>query len=184
MSTNPKDWFLPGPERFRRPQAITTLPVVSSVSPLAGRTAGGLSVTITGRNFRNASDGTPPTVIFGGVAATNVVVVDAQTLTCTTPAVDDPERVDVVVTCGSESGTGAGAFVYYEAVVTKIEPAYGPLIGGTDVVITGYNFQNVSMVLFGGVAATNVRVLDGQHITCTTPNHAVGFVDVTLIEHA
>src|SRR5262249_19704573 len=54
---------------------------VTAISPASGRTAGGTSVTITGTNIVAGT-----TVSFGGAAATGVVVVDASTITATTPA--------------------------------------------------------------------------------------------------
>lgn len=58
-------------------------PTLTSVSPATGSKAGGTSVTLTGTNFRT---GTTPTVYFGGVQATSVVVTSATTITCITPA--------------------------------------------------------------------------------------------------
>src|SRR5438552_15001953 len=66
-------------------------PVVNSVTPNTGSTAGGTAVTISGNNFFN-----PSTVTFGGAAATNVVVVNSTTITATTPA-HAAGTVDVVV---------------------------------------------------------------------------------------
>lgn len=82
-------------------------PTVSSVSANSGPTSGGTTVTITGANFVAT-----PTVTFGGSSATNVVRVNATTLTCTTPA-HAAGAVDVVVTNpDTQTGTGTGAFTY------------------------------------------------------------------------
>lgn len=83
----------------RRPGAITA-PQVGSLSVTQTRVGVAVSVTITGENFRNCPLGTPPQVTFGGVAATDVVVVDQHTITCTCPAGTAPGVVDVVVTVG------------------------------------------------------------------------------------
>jgi hypothetical protein len=50
-------------------QVVQLLPMVTSVLPNSGSTAGGTAVTITGTNFAAGA-----TVTFGGAAATNVVV--------------------------------------------------------------------------------------------------------------
>src|SRR5919199_927758 len=55
-------------------------PTISSVSPAGGLANGGVSVTITGTGFRAGA-----TVSFGGVAAANVSVVNATTITATAP---------------------------------------------------------------------------------------------------
>jgi len=59
----------------------TTPPVLAAVTPNTGPAAGGTPVTISGIGFTGAT-----AVTFGGTAATAVVVVDANTITCTAPA--------------------------------------------------------------------------------------------------
>jgi hypothetical protein len=63
--------------------SIAILPGVPTVTPSVGRTAGGTNVTITGSGFQSGC-----AVTFGGFgfAATNVVRVNANTITATTPA--------------------------------------------------------------------------------------------------
>ena len=46
-------------------------PAVTTVSPTSGPSAGGTAVTLTGTDFTTGA-----TVTFGGVAATNVIVVE------------------------------------------------------------------------------------------------------------
>jgi len=67
-------------------------PSVSSISPNTGLAAGGTAVTISGINFTGATG-----VTFGGTAATAVAVVNANTITCTSPA-KAAGTYDVVVT--------------------------------------------------------------------------------------
>jgi PKD repeat protein len=64
--------------------------------------------------------------------------------------------------------------------ITSITPKSGSFAGGTQVTLTGINFPPDSAVFFGGVAATNVTVVTTSTITCTTPAHTVGTVDVTV----
>ena len=64
--------------------------------------------------------------------------------------------------------------------VTSVTPNAGPESGGTQVSISGSNFSAGSTVKFGGVAATNVNVLNANLITATTPVHAAGTVDVVV----
>ncbi len=64
--------------------------------------------------------------------------------------------------------------------VTAVSPTYGSTSGGTAVTITGTNLTGASAVKFGGVAATNVTVVNSTRITCTSPAHAGGQVDVTV----
>jgi IPT/TIG domain len=86
---------------------VALTPVVTSVSPNTGTTAGGTRVTLTGKNFVSGAK-----VTFGGPAATSVVVVSATQITATTPP-HKPGGVNIVVTNpGGQSGTLASAFTY------------------------------------------------------------------------
>lgn len=68
------------------------------------------------------------------------------------------------------------------ATVTTINPNTGAAAGGTNVTITGTNLEGVSGVTFDGVAATNVKVVNDTTVTCTTPAHAAGAVDVVVAD--
>jgi hypothetical protein len=143
---------------------------------------GGITVTITGQNFRNNSSGTAPSVLFGSTSATSVVVVNTTTITCTVPAALVSGTVNVTVTIDSQSDTLTGAFLYYETVVFATSPSYGPFAGGTQIEIQTYNVDTTGtfQVSFGATLGTNLVVVDAEHLIVTTPAHAVGFVDVIL----
>lgn len=171
-----------GPGRFTRGPilAIETSPEIYSVTPNFDRAAGGASVTIVGARFATSGTGVKPTVTFGGTLATAVVVVDAQTLTCTAPA-HVTGLVDIVVTNpNGQAATLALAFTYVASIVLSITPNYGPIAGGTTVLITGANFPAAPAVTFGGVAAASVVRIDSQHVVAVTAAHAVGVVDVVV----
>jgi hypothetical protein len=53
--------------------------------------------------------------------------------------------------------------------ITSISPAQGPLLGGTEITITGSNLFSGSTVTVGGVAATNVRRTNSTLLTATVP---------------
>src|SRR5262245_7096765 len=92
-------------------QAVDTSPRVTSITPNSDRIAGGASVTISGYNFVADTDGTPPTVLLGPTPATNVVVVDQNTITADAPA-NDAGIVDVTVTnAHGQSGVLSQAFI-------------------------------------------------------------------------
>src|SRR5205823_4388339 len=133
------------------------IPTVTAVSPNNGPTGGGTPVTISGTNFAPGS-----TAAFGATAATNVVVVDATTITADPPATLTPGTVDVhVVTSGGTSANTVADDFTYNAVqpaVTSVSPNTGPTDGGTVVTITGTNFINGASVAFGAGAATGVLV--------------------------
>jgi hypothetical protein len=119
-------------------------------------------------------------VTFGGVAASSLAVVNANTITCVTPAgVAGLSTVTVHVTGGA---TGSANVYTYIAppVVSACSPNFGLTLGGQSVTITGANFANVTSVTFGGVAATSVAVVNSTTITCAPPAHAPGVVDIVV----
>ncbi len=129
-------------------------PIITSISPTAGPTAGGTIVTITGTNLQGAS-----AVNFGGTAATAFTVNSGTKITATAPA-GTAGTVDVTVTTvgGTSATSGADRYTYDAApTVTSISPTAGPTSSGTVVTITGTNFVNGASVNFGSNAATNSR---------------------------
>ena len=86
-------------------------PMVGAVSPNNGPTAGGTAVTITGTTFASGA-----TVTFGGVPATNVVVVNSTTITATTPAGNAGGAAVTVTNPGGQTGSLANGFTYNAAV--------------------------------------------------------------------
>lgn len=84
-----------------------SVPVVTGVSPAKGPAAGATPVTLSGMAFTGAT-----AVSFGGTAATAVVVVDANTITCTAPA-HAAGAVDVrVTTPKGQTPAGLGGYTY------------------------------------------------------------------------
>ena len=82
-------------------------PIVSSVTPNSGPTAGGTSVTISGSGLQPGAG-----VVMGGAAATNVSVTSATQITATTPA-HAAGAVNVVVTNpDGQAGTLTNGFTY------------------------------------------------------------------------
>ena len=152
-------------------------PTVTSVSPSAGPTAGGTSVTITGTNFTGAT-----VVKFGATNATAFTVNSATSITAAAPA-GSAGTVDVTVTtAGGTSATSANDNYRYAAVptVTAVSPSAGPTAGGTSVTITGTAFTNASAVKFGTTTATSFTINSATSITAAAPAGAAGTVDITV----
>lgn len=98
-------------------------PTITNVSPASGSTDGGGTVTITGTVFLSGA-----TVKFGNTAATNVVVVNATTITATVPAHAAGAVAVVVTNTDLGNATLAGGYTY--GVVN-------PLPGGKTLVPAG-----------------------------------------------
>lgn len=64
--------------------------------------------------------------------------------------------------------------------ITSLDVVTGSTSGGTAVAITGTGFKNGCTVTFDGVAATSIVVASSTSITCVTPAHASGAVDVVI----
>ncbi len=97
--------------------AAPLAPVLTSVNPTSGTTAGGVSVTLSGSNFAASC-----TASFGGLAATTSFV-SASTLTATTPA-HAPGAVNVTVTCPAGSSTLNNAFTFVDPLAVPAASRY------------------------------------------------------------
>ncbi|WP_179217928.1 S-layer family protein, partial [Delftia sp. K82] len=154
-------------------------PSVTSISPTAGPTGGGTTVTITGTGFA-AAPGTGA-VRFGAATATYTINSNTQ-ITATAPA-GSAGTVDVTVTTvgGTSATSAADQFTYVSApTVTSISPTAGPTAGGTTVTLTGTNLSGATAVTFGATAATGFTVNSATQITATAPAHAAGTIDVRI----
>ena len=162
------------------------LPGLSALAPARGSSTASTAVTLTGTGFQADGAGTN-VVLFGAVAASNVVVVADTTLTCTVAPQAPGSRVDVRVTNANGAGLLADGFAFDPPAptLTSVSPATGPASGGTNVTLTGTGFQAFSAgtnsVTFGGNPATAVVVVDAATITCQTPPGTTGAsVDVAV----
>ncbi|WP_181804146.1 IPT/TIG domain-containing protein [Streptomyces shenzhenensis] len=149
-------------------------PVVTSVSPSQGSSAGGTTVTINGSGLTGAV-----AVRFGSALASNVVVVSDTQITATTPA--GAGTVDVTVTGPGGTSTQTVTFTYTAAPapsITSLVPSSGAAAGGTTVVINGTNLSGATLVLFGASPGAITNVTPTQ-VTVITPAGS-GTVNVTV----
>ncbi len=151
-------------------------PTISSVSPTSGTTAGGQTITIAGTNLTGTS-----VVSFGGVAATNVVVVSDSQITAVTPA-HAAGAVDVAVTTPGGTVIAVGGFIYTISppVISSAAPNNGSTAGGTTVTITGSDLAGTTSVTFGGTSASSYTVISDTQLTAVTPAHAAGVADISV----
>jgi hypothetical protein len=158
------------------------VPVVSKVSPASGSPAGGTSVTITGSGFTGAT-----AVAFGGVAASNVVVVSGTKTTASSPAHAAATTNVRVTGPGGQSAvvTPDDQFAYQVTVpkVTNLAPTSGPVAGGTSVTITGTAFTPTATATFGaGHPASSVTHVSSTELIVVSPPHPAtkSYVSVTV----
>ncbi|MBN1318726.1 MAG: IPT/TIG domain-containing protein, partial [Anaerolineales bacterium] len=136
---------------------VEDAPVVTSVTPNHGPSGGGTLVTISGSNFKIGAS-----VTFGGDSASNVVFVNSNQITCTTPS-HFPAVVDVVVTnTDAQSGALLQAFSFQSETVSLSFPdASGPRHALVQIPV---NAANVSGLAAASLTALfDPAVLDAQN---------------------
>ena len=151
-------------------------PVISEVSPAEANIAGGEQITIKGDKFLSGA-----TVKLGTTLATDVVVVDENTITATVPAGAQGETTLTVTNPDKQSTTAP--FTYWaDPEIDSITPDNGAYEGNTSVTIVGKNFVKGLKVYFGDQEATvsGVYPATGKIIVRTPVATAAGTVDVTV----
>jgi len=150
-------------------------PTVGYVTPDAGPTGGGNTVTIYGTGFTTDS-----TVEIGSTEAIPMTLVSPSEITATVPAASASGTVPLTVT--TDAGTSAGSdYTYGGPAVSGVSPDAGPAAGGNTVTITGTGFSSDSTVEFGSSAASDVNVISSTTITAMAPAQSAGPpVDVTV----
>lgn len=152
-------------------------PTVTSISPTSGSQSGGTNVTITGTNFVSGET----TVLFGEYPCTNIFVVSATSITCTTPAHAIGLSDVRVSTVGGLAAGPQFTFGSNAPIITSVSPNSGPRTGGTQIVIKGSNFlvSPLTKVTIGTVSCDNI-IRGETQITCTTPANSAGTMDVIV----
>jgi hypothetical protein len=154
-------------------------PALQSIAPASGPLAGGTAVVLTGTNLFGALG-----VTFGNAAATGVTGNASGTrIDCTVPGASVAAPVDVRVTSASHGVVTQANGYTYNALpeITNVAPPNGRQSGFTPLTIDGAGFGGTVTVSVGGSPATSVSVnVTGSRITCLTPAHAEGSVNVVV----
>jgi hypothetical protein len=97
---------------------VLPVPEITAITPSFGSVTGGTLLTITGKNFANAS-----AVMFGSTPAASFSVDSDAKITATTPRTLRPGKVDVTVTtlAGDNANTRYDDFVYRACVVPSVK---------------------------------------------------------------
>jgi len=94
-------------------------------------------------------------------------------------------HITLTVTCAgdlsSDETVWDGNPLRVRGLVDYLQPPMGQTSGGAEITISGTGFEDTATVQFGGVDADEV-VVSATEITCTTPPHAAGPVDVTVTQ--
>ena len=166
-------------------QPDAAAPVIESITPLEGSRLGGTEVTVSGSGF--ATTGIVA-VRVGGTAASNVQVVDASTLTFSTPAANPGQAVVQVVNPDGQVATADQVFTYQKPNpdITSVTPSESPLTGGIQISIWGSDFTQGMSVAFEGanglLPASNAAVVSSSLITCIVPPSLTEGVVTVIVE--
>ncbi len=146
-------------------------PVITGISAATKPTAGGVSLTVTGRNFglsRNVNLGSASVALFSQASHTQLVFA--------LPAGQGESLPLTVHVAGQASA--ASEFSYDPPVLNQITPATGPTAGGTLLTLTGSNFGLTPLVLLGSQVATSSGPQDHGRLVVSLP--AGGGADLPL----
>jgi hypothetical protein len=162
--------------------AYVVPPVVTGISPTAGKPAGGTTVTITGTGFLGATGvefGTANAAIVS-ITATEIIVTSPELANAGTQPVSVP--VTVTTPGGTSVASAAVQFNYTAATpgVTGVSPTLGPTAGGTTVTITGTDFVGATEVEFGTANAAIVSITPTEIIATSPAVTNAGTVPVTV----
>lgn len=145
-------------------------PVLTGISPARASIAGGTSITLTGQNLDTAGfsiDG-------AGVSTTSRTATQA---TFTAPAHVAGSVAVVATSMGGSSQPLTLTYVGPPSVL-GVQPATGPVGGGTSVLVYGQGFLGASAVTFGGTPASQFTVVNDTLIDAVAPPHAAGPVQL------
>lgn len=160
-SSLPRGFFYYGP------------PIIDGINPPLGPTSGGQRVTLSGSSFVPGL-----TVTFDGLAATIVSVTEVEVIVLTPP---HPEATVVVTVTNPDRRFASTRYRYVPAPeISTLAPNCGPASGGTEVTVTGLNFQTGATLLFAETPAASATVSSPAVLRATTPVRPGGAVDVRV----
>ena len=150
-------------------------PTITSIAAPSGTST---TVTIDGDNFTGATS-----VSFNGTSVTPDVISPSEIQAPLPSGIVGTIGTVVTTPAGSSSPQGATppSFTYYPApILSCISPTSGYSVGGTDVTLTGSNFQYATSVYFGSTQAVEFQVVSSGEITAITPAHIPSTVTVVV----
>ena len=168
-------------ELLRTNLSVTLEPaaVVDAVFPLAGGTAGGTTVTVVGRNFRQ---GAAASCVFGDVEV-EALVLSNRSLECVAPFARLPGPVSFEVLVNHTAiAQPAVAFRYLsQPRLSGISPDFGPASGNTLVTVFGQHLTGLyAECLFGASPPVPAEPLSSTALRCASPPSEAGPMQVAV----
>ena len=156
-------------------------PVVKEVSPHAGTTAGGATVTITGKYFRSGGKSVVKRVTFGARAATSVRVKSATKIAVTTPAGTGVVDVRVIAKAGKSAKVRADKYTFRTAtrIALKAGNSQSASAGAAVRIAPSVIVTDAKSKAVAGVSVTFAVTAGGGSVTgSTTKTNASGIAKV------
>lgn len=160
----------------------SALPVITGISPPAGTTSGGDTVTVSGTGLAGVTG-----IQFGpSNPGFNVSCSDTSCTVTTPPGVAGTVGVIASSPGGPSAPTPADEFLYQQAplpVVSSVSPAFDFVPGGAaTVTVSGANLSQVSEIDFGSAGAgTNLGCGDTSCTVTDPSSSTTGVVEVTAV---
>ncbi|CAN0054030.1 unnamed protein product, partial [Heterosigma akashiwo] len=153
--------------------------VLTSIEPSVGYLGGNTPITIRGAGFTDVED---PTVMFGNQIGEHVEIISSSLITCFSPSSDFEGLVDVALVTSELTSVSLSTlkFMYLkDFILTSLTPVVGTTSGGTEVILTGYDFVPSSAACCKFDSNTTPAVFQSENsILCVSPQHPAGMVEV------
>ncbi|XP_065901064.1 plexin-A4-like isoform X2 [Dysidea avara] len=158
-------------------------PLINMFSPVSGPIEGGTVVTIEGSNWgMNFQD--VMKIMIGNVNCipNEDSYMVGRRVNCVTDVVNEPQSSSITIVTNNGVHDSSDHFYYKRVTVNQVYPNRGPMSGGTQINITGSNFNigNIQNVLVGDKMCSMINITS-EWITCETERGDVGVVDITIM---
>jgi len=147
-------------------------PTITSCNPPNGTYYA--TIMITGKNFT-----TPPIVKFNGTIANTISWISSTAITARVPAGAHTGAITVTTEGGTVSSPTNFIVIPPPPSITAFTPNTAG--SGMAISITGTNFNGVSAVSIGGIAAASFSVLSLTSLTASIGNGATGPITLTTL---
>lgn len=115
-------------------------------------------------------------------------ILPPNTIICMSPTLNTTNQIyrqtGIDISLNGVDFNEVAKFIYSDApIIQKVEPAYGPIVGGNELVVHGANFDNTPSVLckFGDVPVL-AKFVSEQIVTCVAPPHDGGTILVRIFD--
>jgi hypothetical protein len=157
---------------------------VLELSPPSGSLGGGTLVWVYGSGFSERSASLGLIYCKFGTFEVQAVFLNSTNILCTTPAHTDA-AVNFSVSNNKQSYESAVIYTYLPIVLRSLSPAYGVKGGGSEIIVIGEQFTDVSLTtcVFGGGRETLANFISSTVIRCKSVAYTSGSTSIDFYVH-